>query len=122
MGTYKQPCMHCGALIERDSHFCTKCGSHSPFGYHCPSCRKQIERGNAICSGCGRNLMTPCPFCNGQTFIGSEKCDACQKSVMIHCENDRCGKLQFFENTKCTACGKPIKNTKKQLEKMKKEN
>jgi hypothetical protein len=65
--------------------------------------------------------MVICPFCNGQTFVGSEKCDACEKSVMIHCESDRCGKLQFFENTKCTVCGKPIKNIKKQLEKMKKE-
>jgi hypothetical protein len=28
---------------------------------------------------------------------------------MIHCTNPRCGALQFFENAKCTACGKKIK-------------
>jgi hypothetical protein len=28
--------------------------------------------------------------------------------------------MQFFENTKCTACGKPIKKAKKQIEAIKK--
>jgi RNA polymerase subunit RPABC4/transcription elongation factor Spt4 len=120
MATYKQPCIHCGTLIERDSRLCSKCASRSPFGYRCPSCLKQIARGNLVCSGCGRNLMVVCPLCNGQTFVGNEKCDTCGKSVMIRCESNRCNNLQFFENTKCTVCGKPIKNTKKQNEKMKK--
>ena len=120
MATYKQPCIHCGKMIERDSRICSKCASHSPFGYHCPACLKKIERGNLVCSGCGNNLMTVCFFCNGPTFAGSEKCDTCGRSVMIRCESKRCANLQFFENTKCTVCGKPIKKAKKQIEKMRK--
>jgi len=118
LATYKQPCVHCGGMIERDSRLCSKCGSRSPFGFQCPTCFKPIVRGNAVCSGCGRPLVTTCPICGGQTFVGSDKCDACGKSLMIRCENQRCGELQFFENTKCTACGKVIKKADKQIKAM----
>ncbi|MDR2562116.1 MAG: zinc-ribbon domain-containing protein, partial [Holophagales bacterium] len=57
MATYKQPCVHCGEMIERDSRLCSKCGSRSPFGFQCPACFKPIARGNAVCSGCGRPLV-----------------------------------------------------------------
>gem|GEM_PF-168263 len=110
MATYKQPCIHCGEMIDRDSRFCLKCASKSPFGYLCPFCLRTIQRGYAVCSGCGKSMTTTCPFCNGQTFVGSEKCDVCNESVMVQCENKRCGQFQFFENTKCTSCGKPIKS------------
>jgi hypothetical protein len=29
---------------------------------------------------------------------------------MVRCENVRCGQMQFFQNSKCTACGKKIKH------------
>ena len=115
MATYKQPCVHCGEMIERDSRFCTKCGSRSPFGYSCPTCLKPIAKGNAVCSGCGRPLITACPYCGQKIFVGEDKC-GCGKSLMISCENKRCGEPQFFENARCTACGKPIITTKKQIE------
>ena len=118
MATYKQPCIHCGEMIGRDSRVCSRCTSRSPFGYHCPNCLKEIERGNLVCAGCGRSLITVCPFCGGQTFAGSERCDVCGRPVMILCENKRCGQVQFFENTKCTVCGKKIKKAQKQIENM----
>jgi RNA polymerase subunit RPABC4/transcription elongation factor Spt4 len=108
MATYKQPCLHCGEFIERDSNLCPKCHSRSPFGYHCPSCFKPIQKGQAVCSGCGRSLYVTCPTCKAQTFAG-ERCEACGAGLMIHCTNPRCGELQFFENVKCTVCGKKIK-------------
>jgi len=120
MASYKKPCIHCNEMIEGDSRVCTKCASRSPFGYNCPNCNKEIQRGYAVCSGCGRGLLTVCPFCSGQTFVGSERCDICRKPLLVYCENKRCGQLQFFENQKCTACGKPIKNAKKQIEMMRK--
>jgi len=119
MATYKQPCIHCGEMIERDSRYCAKCASSSPFGYHCPGCLKDIKRGDTVCSGCGRPLLTKCPFCGAPVFAGSERCGICSRSVMICCENKRCNQLQFFENTKCTVCGKSIKKAAKQLEQMK---
>jgi RNA polymerase subunit RPABC4/transcription elongation factor Spt4 len=119
MATYKQPCINCGEMIERDSRFCARCGSNSPFGSQCPTCFKPIMRGNVVCSGCGRPLTILCPICNRQTFVGEDRCDACGKSLMIRCENKLCGGLQFFENTKCTLCGKTIKKAKKQIEAMK---
>jgi len=115
MATYKQPCIQCGKFIERDSRFCSNCGSMNPFGYRCPTCLKSIERENILCSGCGRSLSTACPYCKQQTFVGSENCDQCAKSLMIHCESKRCDALQFFENSKCTVCGKPIKKGEKQI-------
>lgn len=108
MATYKQPCIQCNAFIERDSRFCPSCGSHSPFGYACPACLRPIEKGSRICAGCGRPLYVACPSCGKQTFV-QEKCEHCGVSLMRSCPNKRCGVQQFFENTKCTACGKKIK-------------
>jgi len=115
MASYKQPCTNCGEMIERDSRFCPKCASRAPFGVLCPACLKPIKRGDAVCSGCGRMLTIACPFCSGQTFVGGGNCDACGKLIMIKCENKRCGEFQFFENTKCTVCGKVIKDGRKRL-------
>ncbi len=109
MASYKQTCIHCGTLVDRDVRFCPKCGSGSPFGYLCPACLRSIEKGQPLCSGCGRPLYIVCPHCGQQTFAG-ERCDVCGKGLMVRCENKRCGVLQFFENTKCTACGKKIKS------------
>ena len=108
MALYKQPCIHCGAFIEADTRVCTSCGSYSPFGYLCPTCHRTIQKGQTLCSGCGRALYVACPFCGKETFV-QEKCEKCGESLMIRCDNTRCGELQFFQNTKCTACGKKIK-------------
>lgn len=108
MATYKQPCIHCGSLINRDERFCTFCGSRSPFGYQCPTCLKPVEKGRRFCSGCGGELYIVCPFCKELTFV-QEKCEICDASLMVKCPNRRCGELQFFQNEKCTACGKKIK-------------
>jgi hypothetical protein len=37
---------------------------------------------------------------------------------MVRCDNKRCGEPQFFENSKCTVCGKALKTAKKQIETM----
>ncbi len=112
MASYKQPCMQCGALIDRDVQFCPSCGSMNAFGYHCPSCMKKIEKGQRICSECGRQLYVNCPHCYKPTFV-QEKCENCGKGLTIQCTNSRCGALQFFDSTKCTACGKAIKSKTK---------
>lgn len=108
MAFYKQPCMHCGTFIDADARFCINCQSMSPFGYLCPACNRPIEKEQALCSGCGRPLYTICPTCGGRTFV-QERCEQCGAGLMVRCENKRCGVLQFFENTKCSACGKKIK-------------
>ena len=108
MATYKQPCVHCGEFIERDSRTCVKCDSRSPFGYHCPTCLREIEKGQSACYGCTRPLAVTCPNCKQLTFA-DERCENCGAGLMMHCTNPRCGELQFFENIKCTACGKKIK-------------
>ena len=120
MATYKQPCMQCGQMIERDSRLCPKCGTRTPFGYQCPNCFKPIQRDNAVCSSCGRTLTTACFYCGQQTFVGVDKCEACGRSLMIYCENKLCGEPQFFEIAVCTVCGKPIKKARKQIENMRK--
>ncbi|MDR1773423.1 MAG: hypothetical protein LBR30_00925 [Clostridioides sp.] len=112
MANYKSNCIHCNELIDRESRFCPKCGSRSPFGYNCPTCLKKIEKKDFICSSCGRELNIICPVCNQKTFV-DEKCEKCGASLMIKCQNPRCGEMQFFENKKCTACGKKIKIKKK---------
>jgi hypothetical protein len=107
-------------MVDGNAHVCPKCGSRSPFGYHCPACLKPIERGNMLCASCGRQLMTVCPYCGGRTFVGAEKCDACSQTLLIRCENKRCGELQFFENPQCTVCGKKIRKAQKQIAKINK--
>jgi len=112
MASYKQQCMHCGSLIERDSRFCPTCSNNSPFGESCPACLRAVKREDKTCSGCGRSLYTTCPHCKENTFVGS-KCDACGESLMVICKGDHCGVMQFFENTKCNVCGKPMTKKKK---------
>lgn len=112
MASYKQPCLHCGAYIERDSRFCPACQSGSPFGYLCPACSRPIEKEQPRCSGCGRALTITCPACKKQTFV-QEKCEQCGAALMVSCQNPRCGAQQFFENEKCTACGKKIKSNRR---------
>ncbi|MDI9493345.1 MAG: zinc ribbon domain-containing protein [Bacillota bacterium] len=111
MAFYKQPCVHCGEFIDRDVRFCPKCGSRSPFGYACPTCLRPIEKNQQVCSGCGRSLFVTCPACGKQTFV-DERCQVCGAGLMIQCQNPRCGQMQFFQNEKCTACGKKFKNKK----------
>ncbi|MCL2782132.1 MAG: zinc ribbon domain-containing protein [Actinomycetia bacterium] len=108
-------------MIERDSRLCPMCASRSPFGYECPACLRPIARDQMVCSGCGRPLATTCPFCAKPVFAGSEKCEWCGQSLMIRCESKRCGNFQFFENVKCTACGKPIKKGAQQIDARRKE-
>jgi predicted nucleic acid-binding Zn ribbon protein len=112
MASYKQPCIHCGAYIEPDARFCTSCRSQSPFGHLCPACLRPIEKEQPLCSGCGRVLYIPCPACGKQTFV-QEKCEQCGAALMVLCQNPRCGARQFFQNTKCTACGKKIKSDRR---------
>lgn len=112
MGTYKQPCIQCGALTERDARFCPSCGSNSPFNYLCPNCLRIISKGSKVCPGCGRSTYTKCPFCQQETFR-QERCEKCNADLMYVCSDPRCGVRQFFEVEKCTACGKKIDKKKK---------
>jgi predicted amidophosphoribosyltransferase len=112
MASYKQPCIHCSTYIDRDSRFCPSCQSGSPFGYLCPACLRPIQKDQSLCSGCGRPLYITCPACGKSTFV-QEKCEQCGGTLMVNCQNPRCGVQQFFENKKCTACGKKINLRKK---------
>ena len=94
MASYKQTCIHCGMLVDRDVRVCSACGSRSPFGYLCPSCLRPV--------------YVACPFCGKPTFV-QERCEQCGQELLVRCGNKRCGAAQFFENTRCTACGKKIK-------------
>ena len=111
MAGYDKPCIGCGTFIGYDSQFCPICGRQSPFYDACPSCNIEIRREWQRCPSCGRNLYTVCPHCGQRTYV-VEKCDMCHQSLMIKCENKLCQGLQFFENTKCTLCGKKIKHKK----------
>ena len=108
MATYKQPCIHCREFIDRDVRICPKCGSMNPFGYFCPTCNRPVVKGAPVCAGCGRPLYVPCPSCGQLTFV-QEKCERCGAGLMVYCENKRCGALQFFQNAKCTVCGKKLR-------------
>ena len=100
--------MHCGNLLDTAERFCPKCGSSSPFGYACPACLHSIQKDYALCPGCGRPLYIACPHCGARTFV-QDACEACGATLMVRCGSKRCGVAQFFQNQKCTACGKKIK-------------
>jgi len=107
MAFYKHPCRHCGTLLPEDSRFCSQCGSRAPFADLCPTCAGEIHREDSVCTDCGRPLYVACPHCGERTFV-SDKCDVCDKSLLKPCTNPRCCQMQFFENKKCTACGKRL--------------
>ena len=109
MATYKKPCIHCNNMVSGDARLCPFCGSGSPFCYLCPTCLKEIGAGHNICEGCGRPLYVPCPSCGKLTFAAEQLCGVCGASLMVLCQNRRCGQMQFFQNAKCTACGKKMK-------------
>lgn len=108
MASYKQPCMHCNTFIDSDARYCPSCQNGHPFGYACPTCLRSVEKKQSICSSCGRALYVPCIHCGKLTFV-QERCEQCGAELMVRCSNRRCGAEQFFENAKCTACGKKIK-------------
>lgn len=108
MAGYDKPCIGCGQFIGYDSKVCPICGRLSPFYDACPSCASEIKREWLRCPSCGRELSVACPSCGQQTFV-ADKCDACRQSLMIQCENKLCLAPQFFQNIKCTGCGKKIK-------------
>jgi len=108
MGTYKQPCVHCGNWLDTAEEMCPHCGSATPFGFTCPTCLHAINPSDALCPGCGRPLYVPCPYCGQPTFV-QEVCQHCGGMLMVRCDNTRCNAVQFFQNTKCTACGAKLK-------------
>lgn len=112
MASYKQPCLQCGSFIDRDSLVCPSCGSRNAFGYHCPTCKKTITKGQRACSECGRPLYVPCPYCAKPTFV-ADRCDHCGMTLLKQCENSRCGAWEFFENVRCTTCGKKMKTIRR---------
>ena len=109
MAGYDKPCIGCGELIGYDHRFCPICGRISPFYDACPSCAAEIKRQWKRCSSCGRELYIACPSCGQMTYV-TDKCDSCHASLVVRCENKLCGAQQFFQNTKCTECGKKFKN------------
>ncbi|MDR0782910.1 MAG: zinc ribbon domain-containing protein [Propionibacteriaceae bacterium] len=108
MATYKLPCIHCGHLLDEAAKLCSNCASSSPFGYACPACKNPVVLTDAICSDCGRGLYIGCPYCQGRTFA-QPHCQLCGRPLTVGCTNKRCSAPQFFENKRCTACGKKIK-------------
>ncbi len=109
MAGYNKQCIGCGELIGYDNRFCPICGRVSPFYDACPSCMAQIKREWQRCPSCGRSLYIACPFCAQKTYV-SDKCDNCHAPLTVQCENKLCRSQQFFENQKCTECGKKIKH------------
>ncbi len=107
MAGYKQPCIYCHSFIPREANFCLHCGASFPFGSRCPGCLHAVDKKQSFCSGCGRPLYLPCPFCSQETFVG-DRCEACGKSLLVPCHNPRCDGWLFFQNRKCTACGKRL--------------
>ena len=54
-GQQKIKCEHCGAPMETDQKFCSKCGLIAKTEA-CLSCGKNIHAGDAFCSSCGARI------------------------------------------------------------------
>ena len=108
MVSYRQPCLQCGTFIDSDARICPACSSGNPFEYLCPACLRPVAKADIVCAGCGRELHINCPHCGDTTFVQGA-CEKCGESLMVTCQNPRCGRPQFFQNRKCTACGKILK-------------
>ena len=51
----KQHCPYCGAVLNDDSLFCTKCGKELPKRIACPHCGASMNEGDAFCPNCGKS-------------------------------------------------------------------
>ncbi len=51
-------CDHCGAPMEADQRFCSKCGS-AVNNELCPTCGKKIQAGDLFCPSCGNKIQLP---------------------------------------------------------------
>ncbi len=49
-------CPFCGAELNDDSLFCTKCGNQLPKDNQCPHCGASVNDGDAFCTKCGKPL------------------------------------------------------------------
>ncbi len=75
MASYKQTCIHCGNLIDRDSRFVHSVPAKAllvTFAQLAASYRK----GTTTLFRCGRKLYILCPHCGQQTFAG-DQCERC---------------------------------------------
>lgn len=52
----KQHCPYCGAVLNDDSLFCTKCGKELPKRIACPHCGASMNEGDAFCPNCGKSI------------------------------------------------------------------
>ena len=98
-------CPKCGAEVEADDLFCTKCGS-SINGCQCPHCLHDVEAGLALCPYCGKPLNTSmCSFC-GEPIDDEEMfCSICgNPREGVRCPV--CGTLNF--RSFCRHCNAPL--------------
>ena len=49
-------CSGCGAAMEMDDAFCSKCGKPAGGGAFCPRCGAAVQPGSAFCAKCGQGL------------------------------------------------------------------
>lgn len=49
-------CPNCGALVNEEHLFCTKCGNKFPQGNVCPHCGALVKDGDLFCRNCGKKL------------------------------------------------------------------
>ncbi len=49
-------CSGCGAPLNENDKFCSKCGKSTSASDVCPTCGKQVPTGSAFCPSCGQKL------------------------------------------------------------------
>jgi len=108
MPGYKQPCRHCGKLVDQESNLCPFCGKKNPIFLRCAQCKNPIQQGWKVCTNCGLNLEVKCPKC-GQLTIFTDFCDYCGAGFTVICSGKRCKTEQPFIYEKCIKCNKKLK-------------
>ncbi len=96
-------CSVCGAILDKDSIFCPKCGQklnpcpncgadipddvtvcpHCSFAIpiSCPSCRSSVRPDARFCPKCGQPLVKQCPKCNAEIEGTPNFCPKCGEKL-----------------------------------------
>ena len=75
----KYTCNKCGAEVQENQEFCSKCGSR--LMYKCPYCGELHEELPSFCKGCGAHFSHICSECSTILKDGDTVCPLCGKAL-----------------------------------------
>lgn len=97
-------CNNCGTIFSRNSKFCPECGdTYEP----CIYCGADLNKGASVCTVCGKEVPKPCNKCGTKIENSNTKfCPECGESLIKKCSG--CGVTIQGSPKFCPECGNKL--------------